>query len=112
MPSPYSNPLSNQLPVASVSTIVKLPSVDELDQQIAQIQQQLAGLPVNGGRSPATLIRQQLTRKLTSLQQKRLDVASGGFGRTDIPPAPDSPGSFSNQIATPLIGLEDLTIPI
>jgi len=103
-------PLSNTLPVGEVSTTVKLPSVDELDQQIADLQRQMLGLPTKG--FVANSIGVHLKRKLIDLQRRREEVSTGGVSTAGIPPAPDSPGSFSNQIATPLVGLEDLTIPI
>jgi hypothetical protein len=108
-----SNPFSAAIGIAPndsrISTVVKLPSVDELDRQIAQLQQQLARVT----RGPfGIVISTGLQSKLSKLRQQRNEAAGGPLSQNGIPPAPDASGTFANQIATPKVGLDALTIPL
>jgi|ERR1041385_2053476 hypothetical protein len=108
-----SNPFSASIGITPsderVSTVLKLPSVDDLDRQIAQLTQQIAGL-ANGGVSRALAAGFQ--SKLNRLKQQRREALGGPLSQNGIPPAPDAPGTFANQIATPAVGLDALTIPL
>ena len=108
-----SNPLSAAIGInpydTSISTVVKLPSVDELTRQIDQLQQQLGSL----SKGPfSQLLNAQFQGKLNRLKQQRREALGGALYQNGIPPAPDKPGTFANQIATPAVGLDALTIPL
>lgn len=99
------------LPSGRISNVVSVPSNADLDKQIADIEAKLAGLPTgnNFGGLSSNVTRLALQGQLAALKEKR----SGKLGSSNgIPPAPDKPGTFSNQVQTPLVGLDALTIPL
>lgn len=108
-----SNPLAAAIGIgasdSSISTVVKLPTVDELNRQIAQLQQQLASMTAGPF---GQVLRVGYQAKLAKLKQQRSEALGGPLAQNGIPPAPDAPGSFANQIATPKVGLDALTIPL
>lgn len=99
--------LAGGLPSDRISTVIQVPSNEDLDRQIANIEAQLSGLPSSVGGMTSGLLKQTLQMKLARLKTQRLGTTNNG-----IPPAPDAPAGFANQIATPKVGLDALTIPL
>lgn len=95
------NAITGRLPDGRISNEVTVYSQADID----RIQAQLSALPVNGGLS-TLVMRQTLTSKLAAARQQLRGQTAG------ITSAPEKPGQFSNQVQTPLIGLDALTIPI
>lgn len=93
----------------NISNEIKLPSVAQINQQIADLNAKLAALPTDSSLQglASHVLRSQYQNKIASLKLQLL----GGV-KTGLPPAPDAPGTFSTQIPTPKVGLESLTIPL
>lgn len=93
----------------SISNEIKLPSVAEINQQIADLNSKLAALPADNSLQglASKVLKSQYQNRIAALKQQLL----GGV-KTGLPPAPDAPGSFSTQIPTPKVGLDSLTIPL
>ena len=96
------NAISGRLPDSRITSTISIPSQADID----QIEKQLAALPVDGGLSTMS------TRAALTLKLQNLRKAQAGLTHNGITPAPEKPGVFSNQVETPLIGLDALTIPI
>jgi hypothetical protein len=93
----------------NISNEIKLPSVADINQQIADLNAKLAALPADISMQglASHVLRSQYQNKIAALKQQLL----GGV-KTGLPPAPDAPGTFSTQIPTPKVGLDSLTIPL